>query len=92
MTVLTVATCQFPVAVGIGANLHRVKRQMVTASRRGARGAHFPEGALSAYAGTDFIISRDGRIAALYLFFDGPGDATASKQVFNPPILGKERP
>ena len=23
-----------------------------------------------AYAGTDFIISRDGRIAALYLFFD----------------------
>jgi hypothetical protein len=24
----------------------------------------------TAYAGTDFIISRDGRIAALYLFFD----------------------
>ena len=24
----------------------------------------------SAYAGTDFIIARDGRIAALYLFFD----------------------
>ena len=23
-----------------------------------------------AYAGTDFIISRDGRIAAVYLFFD----------------------
>lgn len=23
-----------------------------------------------AYAGTDFIISRDGRIAAIYLFFD----------------------
>ena len=23
-----------------------------------------------AYAGTDFIISRDGRIAALYMFFD----------------------
>jgi hypothetical protein len=22
------------------------------------------------YAGTDFIIARDGRIAALYLFFD----------------------
>jgi hypothetical protein len=28
----------------------------------------------SAYAGTDFIISRDGKIAAVYLFFDGPGD------------------
>ena len=24
----------------------------------------------SAYAGTDFIIARDGRIAAVYLFFD----------------------
>lgn len=23
-----------------------------------------------AYAGTDFIIDRDGRIAAIYLFFD----------------------
>jgi hypothetical protein len=23
-----------------------------------------------AYAGTDFIIARDGKIAALYLFFD----------------------
>jgi hypothetical protein len=22
------------------------------------------------YAGTDFIIARDGRIAAIYLFFD----------------------
>src|SRR5580704_12841169 len=28
-----------------------------------------------AYAGTDFIITRDGKIAAVYLFFDGPGDA-----------------
>jgi hypothetical protein len=28
-----------------------------------------------AYAGTDFIIARSGRIAAVYLFFDGPGDA-----------------
>jgi hypothetical protein len=27
-------------------------------------------GAAPAYAGTDFIISRDGRIAAVYLFFD----------------------
>jgi hypothetical protein len=28
-----------------------------------------------AYAGTDFIIARDGKIAAVYLFFDGPADA-----------------
>ena len=27
-------------------------------------------GEARAYAGTDFIIARDGRIAALYLFFD----------------------
>ena len=27
-------------------------------------------GEAPAYAGTDFIITRDGRIAALYLFFD----------------------
>jgi hypothetical protein len=27
-------------------------------------------GETPAYAGTDFIIARDGRIAALYLFFD----------------------
>jgi hypothetical protein len=25
-------------------------------------------------AGTDFIIAREGRIAAIYLFFDGPAD------------------
>jgi SnoaL-like domain len=29
-----------------------------------------PPGESPAYAGTDFIIARDGRIAALYLFFD----------------------
>src|SRR5215469_13741045 len=29
-----------------------------------------PPGEAPAYAGTDFIIARDGRIAAIYLFFD----------------------
>ena len=29
-----------------------------------------PPGEKPAYAGTDFIIARDGRIAAIYLFFD----------------------
>jgi hypothetical protein len=29
-----------------------------------------PAGAAPAYAGTDFIIARDGQIAALYLFFE----------------------
>ena len=29
-----------------------------------------PPGQAPAYAGTDFIIAREGRIAAIYLFFD----------------------
>jgi hypothetical protein len=29
-------------------------------------------GEAPAYAGTDFILARDGRIAAVYLFFDSP--------------------
>jgi SnoaL-like domain len=32
-----------------------------------------------AYAGTDFLIARNGRIAAVYLFFDGPDDPTRQK-------------
>ena len=31
-------------------------------------------GKAPAYAGTDFIIARDGRIAAIYLFFDKLGN------------------
>jgi SnoaL-like domain len=33
-------------------------------------------GKAPAYAGTDFVIARNGRIAAVYLFFDGPDDAS----------------
>ncbi len=29
-----------------------------------------------AYAGTDFIVMRDGKIAAIYLFFGGAPDTT----------------
>lgn len=54
MAVLAIATCQFPVSADIAANLRHIKRQMSLASQRGARVAHFPEGALSGYAGTDF--------------------------------------
>jgi deaminated glutathione amidase len=54
MAVLTVATCQFPVSADIDANLGHVKRQMRLAAGRGARVAHFAEGSLSGYAGTDF--------------------------------------
>jgi hypothetical protein len=33
-------------------------------------------GKAPAYAGTDFLIARNGRIAAVYLFFDGRDDPT----------------
>jgi hypothetical protein len=36
----------------------------------GSDGYRAALGEAPAYAGTDFIIARDGRIAALYLFFD----------------------
>jgi deaminated glutathione amidase len=54
MTVLKVATCQFPVSADIGQNTGWMTRQMHEAARQGARVAHFPEGAISGYAGTDF--------------------------------------
>jgi predicted amidohydrolase len=49
-----VATCQFPVSADIAANLGYVRRQIQAAAERGADVAHFPEAALSGYAGTDF--------------------------------------
>ena len=53
MAMVTVATCQFPVSADVDANLRHVTRQLQLAARRGARVAHFPEGALSGYAGAD---------------------------------------
>jgi deaminated glutathione amidase len=54
MSELVVATCQFPVSHDTDRNLSWIKRQMSRAAQRGARVAHYPEGALSGYAGTDF--------------------------------------
>jgi deaminated glutathione amidase len=51
---LKVATCQFGVGPDIAANAAEISRLLAKASQRGARVAHFPEGALSGYAGTDF--------------------------------------
>jgi deaminated glutathione amidase len=59
VSVVRVATCQFPVSARIGANLGYVTRQARAAKRRGADVAHFPEGALSGYAGTDFETFTD---------------------------------
>jgi predicted amidohydrolase len=52
--IVRVATCQFPVSADIAANLRHVTRQIRVAKKRGADVAHFPEGALSGYAGSDF--------------------------------------
>jgi deaminated glutathione amidase len=54
MPVIKVATCQFPVSADIRSNLRYVLRQARAAKRLGADVAHFPEAALSGYAGTDF--------------------------------------
>jgi predicted amidohydrolase len=54
MARLAVATCQFSVSADIAGNAAQIKGQMTRASRGAARVAHFPEGALSGYAGTDF--------------------------------------
>ncbi|HEX2850276.1 MAG TPA: carbon-nitrogen hydrolase family protein [Acidimicrobiales bacterium] len=58
-TTLAVATCQFAVGADVRANRDSVVRQLREASRRGAHVAHFPEGALSGYAGAD-LASFDG--------------------------------
>jgi deaminated glutathione amidase len=54
MAELVVATCQFPVARDVDANLGWVGRQLRLAARQGARVVHFPEGGLSGYAGSPF--------------------------------------
>ena len=50
---LRVATCQFPVSGDIAGNGEWVRRQMREAAARGADLVHFPECALSGYAGKD---------------------------------------
>ena len=51
VTVLKVATCQFPVSADVEQNAGWMIAQMEKAARGGARVAHFPEGALSGYQG-----------------------------------------
>ncbi|MBM4161586.1 MAG: carbon-nitrogen hydrolase family protein [Ignavibacteria bacterium] len=51
---LKVATCQFPVSADIQKNYRYISSQIQEAKARGADVAHFPECALSGYAGPDF--------------------------------------
>jgi predicted amidohydrolase len=50
---MTIATCQFPVSADIHKNMTYVIKQMKEAKKKGADVAHFPEAALSGYAGVD---------------------------------------
>src|SRR5690606_9192588 len=54
MAVLRVATCQFPVSADVARNAEHVARQLRIAKDEHAEVAHFPEGALSGYAGVAF--------------------------------------
>ncbi|HTU76148.1 MAG TPA: carbon-nitrogen hydrolase family protein [Trebonia sp.] len=53
MAVVKVATCQFPVSADVDVNRRHILGQLDEAAQRGARVAHFPEAALSGYAGVD---------------------------------------
>ena len=52
--VLKIAACQFPVSENIEENSYWIKEQMREAKTQGADIVHFPECALSGYAGVDF--------------------------------------
>jgi predicted amidohydrolase len=56
---LTIATCQFPVSSDIQRNMKYIIKQMKEAKKKGSDVAHFPEAALSGYAGVD-IPSYEG--------------------------------
>lgn len=56
---LTIATCQFPVSADIHRNREYVLRLMRTGRERGANVAHFPETALSGYAGPDIASTAE---------------------------------
>lgn len=51
---LSVATCQFPIDSTIKRNFSHISQQIETAADHGADVVHFPEAALSGYAGVDF--------------------------------------
>ncbi len=70
---LTVATCQFPISADIYRNFQHISRHMQKSRAQGAHVAHFPECALSGYAGTDFTS---------YENFDWKQLETYTRQIF----------
>ncbi|UCE20566.1 MAG: carbon-nitrogen hydrolase family protein [Gemmatimonadota bacterium] len=51
---LCIASCQFPVCADVSANAQWIQKQMKESKQEGAHIVHFPECALSGYAGVDF--------------------------------------
>ena len=51
---MKIATCQFPISANIGRNASTIEQQLVEAAGQRAKVVHFPECALSGYAGVDF--------------------------------------
>ncbi len=50
---IRVSTCQFPVSRNLKRNSNRIRERILEARRQRANVAHFPEAALSGYAGVD---------------------------------------
>ena len=56
---LNIATCQFSVDRDIRRNYRSIVRQIQAAKKQGAHVVHFPELALSGYAGVEFDSYKD---------------------------------
>jgi deaminated glutathione amidase len=95
--VLRVATCQFPISADISSNARYVARQLRSAHESGAQIAHFPECALSGYAGSDFSNYRKFDWAALREATDHVLESARSLKLWlvlgsSHPLTGRNKP
>ncbi len=67
---LRIASCQFPVSPNISENLQWIEKQMIEAKLKKADIIHFPECALSGYAGVDLESYENFNWDELYLATD----------------------
>ncbi|MDP3443713.1 MAG: carbon-nitrogen hydrolase family protein, partial [Ignavibacteria bacterium] len=67
---LRIASCQFPVSSNIAENLQWIEKQMIEAKLKKADIVHFPECALSGYAGVDMQSLQDFNWKELHVATD----------------------
>ena len=67
---IRIASCQFPVSEDIGENYHWIEKQIIEAHLKKADVVHFPECALSGYAGSDMKSLDDFDWDALHNYTD----------------------